>query len=42
MSERKKLPRIMICGTGSGCGKTAVVMALCSVLVRRNLDVLFM
>ncbi len=39
MSERKKLPRIMICGTGSGCGKTAVVMALCSVLVRRNLDV---
>lgn len=39
MSEIKKLPRIMICAAGSGCGKTVAAMALCSLLVRKNYNV---
>ena len=35
---RIKAPRIMIAGTGSGCGKTTAVCALLQVLVNRGYD----
>ena len=34
----KKVPRVMIAGTNSGCGKTTVVCALLQVLKNRGLD----
>ncbi|MBQ1417988.1 MAG: DUF1611 domain-containing protein, partial [Firmicutes bacterium] len=35
---RIKAPRIMIAGTGSGCGKTTAVCALLQVLVNRGYE----
>ena len=35
----KKAPRVMIAGTGSGCGKTTLVCALLQALVNRGTDV---
>lgn len=36
---RQPLPRILLAGTGSGCGKTTVTCAVLSALVRRGLRV---
>lgn len=35
----RAIPRILIAGTGSGCGKTTVTCALLQALVNRNLRV---
>lgn len=39
MRESKKIKRIMIAGTGSGCGKTTVTCGILKALVRKNLKV---
>lgn len=39
MRKSKKIKRIMIAGTGSGCGKTTVTCGILKALVRKNLKV---
>ena len=39
MNKSKRVKRIMIAGTGSGCGKTTVTCGILKALVRKNLKV---
>ncbi len=39
ISVEKKIPRFMICGTGSGCGKTSVTLAIMGALKKKGLKV---
>jgi len=39
VTGRKAAPGLMVCGTGSDCGKSTIVAGLCRVLARRGLRV---